>query len=637
MLQLPFRGSSRLPHAPGLARALSIAYVPIVLSLIFSIVFSSVLCAAAFGADAPGAYESAHASAAVNASRPERLRLAIVNSYGKSIMDDYYSRTIRAVKEKLAPVEIDVKIYGPDGFLKAAEEGKFDMSIASSGLTSLMIERTGGLPLAAVASDEAPDPNYANGAAIIVRADRGDLRTLEDLQGKSLAIMSRTAFAGWQIPAAELVRKGIDPESFFSEIRITEFPMTRIVKEVETGKVDVGFVATCLLERMERNGEIAPDAFRVIGEHTDRIVACRHSTELYPNWFFSIKPTVPTRTAKALTATLLAIPPADDGTQWTISNDNRRLYEVFRILQVPYGNPDDFSRFVKRVLPWVVGAGAVLLILLLNTLLLARIASHRARALEKAMDEKLRAELAAQQNALQVESLTRASAVGLLSSMVAHELKQPLTVIGNYAGSLRRRLSRGDVPRETLLASVTEIEDSGTRAAAIIDRVRSYGQVRQRSMATVNLSELVETAVARWRRHASHRIPCTLDVVPGLMVEADRLEIELAVLNIVKNAAAAVKEEPDAEINVTLAVDADGAYVKLTIADNGPALTDEEISRLGDIGYTTTAGGLGLGIAIVHSLLEAHGGSISYKRRTDLGGRGLACTVRLPLTPPEIA
>lgn len=581
--------------------------------------------------------DSAHAAAESETASVKRLRLAIVNSYGMSIMDDYYSRTIEAVKEKLTPIEIDVKIYGPDSFLKAAEKESFDMSIASSGLTSLMIERTGGLPLAAVVSDEAPDPNYANGAAIIVRADRPELRTLEDLRGRSVAIMSRTAFAGWQIPASEMVRKGLDPEAFFSEIRVSGYPMTRIVQEVKSGEVDVGFVATCLLERMARAGQIDQKDFRVIGEHADRLVACRHSTELYPNWFFSIKPSVPTSVSRTLTATLLDVPAAPDGTQWTISNDNRRLFEVFRVLQVPYGNPDDFGRFVRRILPWVVGAGGVLLILLLNTLLLARLASHRARALEKAMDEKLRAELAAQQNALQVESLTRASAVGLLSSMVAHELKQPLTVIGNYAGSLRRRLSRGDVPRETLLASVTEIEDSGTRAAAIIDRVRSYGQVRQRSMAAVNLSELVETAVARWRRHASHRIPCTLDISPGLMVEADRLEIELAVLNIVKNAAAAVKEEPDAEINVTLAVDADGAYAKLTIADNGPALTDEEISRLGDIGYTTTAGGLGLGIAIVHSLLEAHGGSISYKRRTDLGGRGLACTVRLPLTPPENA
>lgn len=295
--------------------------------------------------------DSAHAAAESETASVKRLRLAIVNSYGMSIMDDYYSRTIEAVKEKLTPIEIDVKIYGPDSFLKAAEKESFDMSIASSGLTSLMIERTGGLPLAAVVSDEAPDPNYANGAAIIVRADRPELRTLEDLRGRSVAIMSRTAFAGWQIPASEMVRKGLDPEAFFSEIRVSGYPMTRIVQEVKSGEVDVGFVATCLLERMARGGQIDQKDFRVIGEHADRLVACRHSTELYPNWFFSIKPSVPTSVARTLTATLLDVPAAPDGTQWTISNDNRRLFEVFRVLQVPYGNPDDFGRFVRRILP----------------------------------------------------------------------------------------------------------------------------------------------------------------------------------------------------------------------------------------------------------------------------------------------
>ena len=206
--------------------------------------------------------DSAHAAAESETASVKRLRLAIVNSYGMSIMDDYYSRTIEAVKEKLTPIEIDVKIYGPDSFLKAAEKESFDMSIASSGLTSLMIERTGGLPLAAVVSDEAPDPNYANGAAIIVRADRPELRTLEDLRGRSVAIMSRPAFAGWQIPASEMVRKGLDPEAFFSEIRVSGYPMTRIVQEVKSGEVDVGFVATCLLERMARGGQIDQKDFR---------------------------------------------------------------------------------------------------------------------------------------------------------------------------------------------------------------------------------------------------------------------------------------------------------------------------------------------------------------------------------------
>lgn len=136
-------------------------------------------------------------------------------------------------------------------------------------------------------------------------------------------------------------------------------------------------------------------------------------------------------------------------------------------------------------------------------------------------------------------------------------------------------------------------------------------------MPPVDLSDLVKTAVARWRRHSAHRVPCTLDLEPGLTVEADRLEIELAVLNIVKNAAAAVKDQPDAAIEVTLK--ADGAYARLCIADNGPELSDEEIARLGRHRLHHHCGGLGLGIAIVHSLLEAHGGSLAYRRRTDLG------------------
>lgn len=464
-----------------------------------------------------------------------------------------------------------------------------------------------------------------------MRADRPELRTLEDLRGRSVAIMSRTAFAGWQIPASEMVRKGLDPEAFFSEIRVSGYPMTRIVQEVKSGEVDVGFVATCLLERMARGGQIDQKDFRVIGEHADRLVACRHSTELYPNWFFSIKPSVPTSVARTLTATLLDVPAAPDGTQWTISNDNRRLFEVFRVLQVPYGNPDDFGRFVRRILPWVVGAGGVLLILLLNTLLLARLASPpRTRAREgHGRKASRRARRPAERRPDREPD--------------ARERRGPSFEHGRArtqaAPHRHRQLCRQP-------AKTPEPRRSSTRdAARLHHRDRGLGDACRRhhrpraqlrtgahtlACRPVDLSDLVKTAVARWRRHSAHRVPCTLDLEPGLTVEADRLEIELAVLNIVKNAAAAVKDQPDAAIEVTLK--ADGAYARLCIADNGPELSDEEIARLGDIGYTTTAGGLGLGIAIVHSLLEAHGGSLAYRRRTDLGGRGLVCTVRLPLS-----
>ena len=415
------------------------------------------------------------------------------------------------------------------------------MSIASSGLTSLMIERTGGLPLAAVVSDEAPDPNYANGAAIIVRADRPELSATlrgparQERRHHRAAPPSRAG----RFPPPQMVRKGLDPEAFFSEIRVSGYPMTRIVQEVKVGRGgrglrgDVPAARAHGPRRADRPEGLPRD--RRARRQARRLT--RHSTELYPNWFFSIKPFGPH--VRRPNAHRHAARRAGRTRRHAV-DDLERQPTPLRGVPRPAGARRQSRRLraLREAHPALGrGRGRRAPHPAPQHALLARLASHRARALEKAMDEKLRAELAAQQNAVQIESLTRASAVGLLSSMVAHELKQPLTVIGNYAGSLRRRLSRGEVPHETLLASITEIEDSGTRAAAIIDRVRSYGQVRTRSLAAVDLSDLVKTAVARWRRHSAHRVPCTLDLEPGLTVEADRLEIELAVLNIVKNAA----------------------------------------------------------------------------------------------------
>lgn len=559
---------------------------------------------------------------------PTELRLAIVNSYGHDIMKEYFSESIHAMQLKISPVKLTVTEYGPDSFLRAAHDGAFDISIASSGLTSLMIEHTGGLPLMAVTTREAPDPNHANGATIIVRADRQDLKTIKDLHGKKLAIMSRNAFAGWQIPASELIHKGIDPERFFGSIRVVGYPMTKIVDLVQSGVVDVGFVASCLLERHAAAGEIQLSDFRVINEHKDRTLACKHSTELYPSWFFSVKPTVPTSIAKNLTATLLNLPVGNDGSQWTIPTDHRRLYNVFKIMQVPYGDPHDIWWHMRELRPYLLGVSLFILLALLNTVLLVRLARRRTRQLEETMQAKMEVELKARHNALQVEHLTRASAVGLLSSMVAHELKQPLTVITNYCGSLRRRLNRGDVAKETLLSSITEIEDSGTRAAEIIDRVRNYGHLRQRQFEPIHFSGLIHKVVAHWRRHSSTPVPLRLAIKPAVYIEADPLEMELVVQNLIKNAAAAVAKENYPHIDLTLHTD--GGYAYLRVEDNGPALSDEAFERIGQIGYTTKQSGLGLGLPIVHSLVEAHGGSLTIKRRTDLDGRGLLCTVKLP-------
>ena len=247
----------------------------------------------------------------------------------------------------------------------------------------------------------------------------------------------------------------------------------------------------------------------------------------------------------------------------------------------------------------------------------------RTKQKEKALAEKMQSDLDARRAALKLRIMEKLSAVGTLSSMAAHELKQPLTVINNYAGSLRRRLLRSDVPREVLVEALTEIEQSGMRAAEVIDLVRGYASNKGRHFVRTDLAERARSVLDRNRKYAA---TIRADLTAGTFVQADVTEIELVLNNLLKNALAAVSDVRNP--CVTLKVCRDGENACAVVSDNGPALSDEQFAQIGQIGRTTKKNGMGMGLAIVRSLLEAHAGSLKIER---LEPRGLACTATIPL------
>lgn len=161
-----------------------------------------------------------HAASDVSRAHDRPLRLAIVNTYGQILSDMYYGESLKKIREAIAPRPLEIRIYGPDTFLDAARSNQFDMSIASYGLTSIMLRQTGGARVLTAVNNRFPNPYAGNGAAIIVRSDRKDINTFEDLPGKSLGVMSITAFAGWQVPMAELTSMGIDVKRAFRDIKV---------------------------------------------------------------------------------------------------------------------------------------------------------------------------------------------------------------------------------------------------------------------------------------------------------------------------------------------------------------------------------------------------------------------------------
>lgn len=563
-----------------------------------------------------------------HAAQPARevMRLAIVNSYGATVQSRYFDVTISAIKQALAPTPVVIRTYSPDEFLAAASVDMFDMAIASGGLSSLMIDRTGGMAMFCVVSTRTPDPYYGNGSTIITQAHRQDITTLEDLAGKRIAIMSHNAFAGWLVPLAEVIRAGLSPKDVLSSVTVTGAPMTKIVERVQKGEVEVGFITNCLLESMQDAGLIDMNDFRIVNEQHHDNHYCKHSSDLYPNWFFTIKPTVTTDQARAIGKAFLDLPPGELGLQWTIPTDPRRVYEVFRLLDVPFGGERSLKSLLLQYRYWVIGAVIALIVILLNMVFLGVLVRKRTHEATAALQESLRMQLQAQEAALELESLQKKSAISMISGLVAHELKQPLTVINNYAGSLKRRLSRGAVDRTTLEQALAEIEHSGQQASAVIDLVRSYAKSKPREHSAVQLKQLAHETIERL--HVQTLLPgveVIWDRQDDVWVEADSLEIELVIANLVKNALKAMQDVEQPQLRLAITHTAEYAFVR--VSDNGRQLSAEEFARLHSLRYSDTGSGMGLGLAIVRSLLEAHGGALEI---TQLADRGICCCVRLP-------
>ena len=273
-----------------------------------------------------------HAASDVSRAHDRPLRLAIVNTYGQILSDMYYGESLKKIREAIAPRPLEIRIYGPDTFLDAARSNQFDMSIASYGLTSIMLRQTGGARVLTAVNNRFPNPYAGNGAAIIVRSDRKDINTFEDLPGKSLGVMSITAFAGWQVPMAELTSMGIDVKRAFRDIKVVGEPMTQILDLVYRGEADVGFVVNCLLEDVQALGKYKEEDFKVIGDRGLRSgSSCKHSTRLYPNWSFSIKPQMSPDESKAVVMALLSIPASEDiSVHWTLTPDGTGADAVFQ-------------------------------------------------------------------------------------------------------------------------------------------------------------------------------------------------------------------------------------------------------------------------------------------------------------------
>ncbi|HUB45775.1 MAG TPA: MASE4 domain-containing protein [Acetobacteraceae bacterium] len=262
----------------------------------------------------------------------------------------------------------------------------------------------------------------------------------------------------------------------------------------------------------------------------------------------------------------------------------------------------DFGFYAGRIYG-LAAASFVLIMLLLETIsLYARLA--RSTAVERRERERRLSELHAE-----LVHVSRVSELGQMVSALAHEVNQPLTAIGNYLRGAQRLAQSGDAA--TVQAAVDKAAEETARASAIVRRLRDFIRKRDAVRRCEELGPMLEETVSlalvgvdRWGINVEVRVDPRASAAL-----VDRIQIQQVLLNLIRNAVDAAGGGTRLAL-VLATVPADGGMIEMSVADTGPGLSAAVREKLFQPFVTTKRDGMGVGLSICRSIVEAHGGRI---------------------------
>jgi signal transduction histidine kinase len=242
------------------------------------------------------------------------------------------------------------------------------------------------------------------------------------------------------------------------------------------------------------------------------------------------------------------------------------------------------------------------------------------------------AELAKQQLGTELAHASRLAMAGELIGSIAHEINQPLAAILSNADAAEIILGNGvehRADRAELGPILADIRRDDLRASEVIRRLRTLLGKHTVERAPFDLNDALRD-VESLLRPETRRRGVLLEVEPSgspSLVDGDRVQIQQVILNLVLNAMDAVTECPPDRRVVTASVDGSRRGVTLRVADDGPGVAAENLPKLFESFFTTKGNGMGLGLSIAKTIVEAHGGSI--RAENQLSG-GAEFVVELP-------
>jgi len=230
----------------------------------------------------------------------------------------------------------------------------------------------------------------------------------------------------------------------------------------------------------------------------------------------------------------------------------------------------------------------------------------------------------------------RVSAMGELSASLAHELNQPLSAILNNAEVAQRFLEAAVPDIAAMREILKDIVADDQRAAGVIRRLRALLRKGELEHVALDLNGVVDEVAQLVRNDVVIRnVPMSLDLATGLpRVRGDRVQLQQVVLNLVLNGLEAMREVNGRDPALVIRTSAAGATVTVAIEDSGTGIDMHDVERIFQPLYTTKTEGLGMGLAIARTIIDAHGGQLRASNNV-AGGATIAFTLPVDVDRPS--
>ncbi len=228
---------------------------------------------------------------------------------------------------------------------------------------------------------------------------------------------------------------------------------------------------------------------------------------------------------------------------------------------------------------------------------------------------------------------TRVTAMGQMSSAIAHELNQPLTAILSYAGAMQRMIDRENPPLAEIRDGLAKTAKDAARAGEIIRRLRAFVEKREPQRTREPLGPLIMDAVSLGAVGlAADGVKVEIQIDPDIPPPfLDKVQIQQVLVNLIRNAVDAMRDVVERRLKVTAARE-DG-FAVISVTDTGTGVAPEVALRLFEAFASTKDDGMGIGLSISRTIVEAHGGRIWAE--ASVGG-GAIFRFRVPLEPGTV-